>query len=131
MMELGFPVSLLGNFKSVRTIAEEIKNRSVCPLARSINNNIDVTAAALGVAKAFRIHVLLGTSTLHIKSKLQKTFTDLMAVAFASIKHARHYTDDLEFSCEDARCTPINNLCRIVEAAINASATIINIAGAI
>lgn len=127
VMEVGFPVSSPGDFESVRTIAQEIKNSRVCALARCINNDIDVAAAALRVAKAFRIHVFLATSTLHIESKLQKTFADVMAMAVASIKHARNYTDDVEFSCEDAGRTPIDNLCRVVEAAINAGATTINI----
>ncbi|CNE70776.1 2-isopropylmalate synthase [Yersinia nurmii] len=127
VMEVGFPVSSPGDFESVRTIAREIKNSRVCALARCVDKDIDVAAEALRIAEAFRIHVFLATSTLHIESKLKRTFEDVMAMAVHSVKRARNYTDDVEFSCEDAGRTPIDNLCRIVEAAIGAGATTINI----
>ena len=127
IMEVGFPVSSPGDFESVQTIAKEIKNSRVCALARCVDKDIDVAAQALRVAEAFRIHVFLATSSLHIESKLKRTFEDVMAMAIHAIKRARNYTDDVEFSCEDAGRTPIDNLCRIVETAINAGATTINI----
>ncbi|MEG9240073.1 2-isopropylmalate synthase [Yersinia ruckeri] len=127
IMEVGFPVSSPGDFESVQTIAREIKNSRVCALARCVDNDIDVAAEALRIAEAFRIHVFLATSTLHIESKLKRTFDDVLAMAVHSVKRARNYTDDVEFSCEDAGRTPIDNLCRIVEAAIGAGATTINI----
>ena len=67
------------------------------------------------------------TSTLHIESKLKRSFDEVLEMAVRSVKRARNYTDDVEFSCEDAGRTPIDNLCRVVEAAINAGATTINI----
>ncbi|WP_159565311.1 2-isopropylmalate synthase [Budvicia diplopodorum] len=127
VMEVGFPVSSPGDFDSVQTIARQIKNSRVCALARCVDKDIDVAAEALRVAEAFRIHVFLATSTLHIESKLKRSFEDVMEMAIRSVKRARNYTDDVEFSCEDAGRTPIDNLCRIVESAINAGATTINI----
>ncbi len=127
VMEVGFPVSSPGDFESVQTIARHIKNSRVCALARCVDKDIDVAAEALRVAEAFRIHVFLATSTLHIESKLKRSFDEVMAMAAHSVKRARNYTDDVEFSCEDAGRTPIDNLCRIVETAINAGATTINI----
>ncbi|NHB96827.1 2-isopropylmalate synthase [Photorhabdus stackebrandtii] len=127
VMEVGFPVSSPGDFESVQTIAKQIKNSRVCALARCVEKDIDVAAKALKVAEAFRIHVFLATSNLHIESKLKKTFENVMEMAAQSIKRARRYTDDVEFSCEDAGRTPIDNLCRIVENAIKAGATTINI----
>lgn len=127
VMEVGFPISSPGDFTSVRTIAQQIKHSRVCALARCVDKDIDVAAEALKVAEKFRIHVFLATSTLHIESKLKRTFDDIQNIAVHSIKHARNYTDDVEFSCEDAGRTPIDDLCRIVEAAINAGATTINI----
>ncbi|ELI8239900.1 2-isopropylmalate synthase [Yersinia enterocolitica] len=127
VMEVGFPVSSPGDFESVRTIAQQVKNSRVCALARCVDKDIDVAAEALRIAEAFRIHVFLATSTLHIESKLKRSFDDVLAMAVHSVKRARNYTDDVEFSCEDAGRTPIDNLCRIVEAAINAGATTINI----
>lgn len=127
VMEVGFPVSSPGDFESVQTIARQIKNSRVCGLARCVDKDIDVAAEALRVAEAFRIHVFLATSTLHIESKLRLSFEQVIEKAVHSVKRARNYTDDIEFSCEDAGRTPIHNLCRIVEAAINAGATTINI----
>lgn len=127
VMEVGFPVSSPGDFESVQTIARQIKNSRVCGLARCVDNDIDVAAEALRVAEAFRIHVFLATSTLHIESKLKRSFDQVLEMAVRSVKRARNYTDDVEFSCEDAGRTPIDNLCRVVEAAINAGATTINI----
>ena len=71
VMEVGFPVSSPGDFESVQTIARQIKNSRVCGLARCVDKDIDVAAEALRVAEAFRIHVFLATSTLHIESKLE------------------------------------------------------------
>ncbi|SQI42540.1 2-isopropylmalate synthase [Leminorella richardii] len=127
VMEVGFPVSSPGDFESVQAIARQIKNSRVCALARCVDKDIDVAAEALRVAEAFRIHVFLATSTLHVESKLKRSFEDVMEMAVRSVKRARNYSDDVEFSCEDAGRTPIDNLCRIVEAAIGAGATTINI----
>lgn len=127
VMEVGFPVSSPGDFESVQTIAHQIKSSRVCGLARCVDRDIDIAAEALRVAEAFRIHVFLATSTLHVKSKLKKSFDQVVEMAVHSVKRARNYTDDVEFSCEDAGRTPIDNLCRIVEAAINAGARTINI----
>jgi 2-isopropylmalate synthase len=127
VMEVGFPVSSPGDFESVQTIARQIKNSRVCGLARCVDADIDVAAEALRVAEAFRIHVFLATSTLHIESKLKRSFDQVLDMAVHSVKRARNYTDDVEFSCEDAGRTPLDNLCRVVEAAINAGATTINI----
>ncbi|MCG8707504.1 2-isopropylmalate synthase [Brenneria sp. 4F2] len=127
VMEVGFPVSSPGDFESVQTIARQIKNSRVCGLARCVDKDIDVAAEALRIAEAFRIHVFLATSTLHIESKLRLSFEQVVEKAVHSVKRARNYTDDVEFSCEDAGRTPIDNLCRIVEAAIDAGARTINI----
>ena len=127
VMEVGFPVSSPGDFESVQTIARQIKDSRVCALARCVDKDIDVAAEALKVAEAFRIHVFLATSTLHVESKLKRTFDEVIEMATRSVKRARNYSDDVEFSCEDAGRTPIDNLCRIVESAIKAGATTINI----
>lgn len=127
VMEVGFPVSSPGDFESVRTIAQEIRQSRVCALTRCIEKDIDITAQALSVAEAFRIHTVLATSPIHVKTKLKREFADIVEMAVKSIQRARRYTDDVEFSCEDAGRTPIDDLCRIVEAAIKAGATTVNI----
>lgn len=127
VIEVGFPISSPGDFESVQTIARQIKNSIVCGLARCVDKDIDVAAEALRVAELFRIHVFIATSTLHIESKLKKNFDQVVNMAVHSVKYARRYTSDVEFSCEDAGRTPIDHLCSIVEAAINAGACTINI----
>lgn len=127
VMEVGFPISSPGDFESVQTIAKEIKNSRVCALSRALPKDIEAAAEALKVADAFRIHTFISTSTIHVESKLKRSFDDVLEMAVKAVKHARSFTDDVEFSCEDAGRTPIDNLCRMVEAAINAGATTVNI----
>lgn len=127
VMEVGFPVSSAGDFDSVKTIAQNIKNSRVCALSRAVDKDIDVAAEALKVAEAFRIHTFIATSALHVEAKLKRSFDDVVEMAIHAVKRARGYTDDVEFSCEDAGRTGIDNICRIVEAAIKAGATTVNI----
>lgn len=127
VMEVGFPVSSAGDFDSVKTIAQNIKNSRVCALSRAVDKDIDVAAEALKVAEAFRIHTFIATSALHVETKLKRSFDDVVEMAIHAVKRARGYTDDVEFSCEDAGRTGIDNICRIVEAAIKAGATTVNI----
>lgn len=127
VMEVGFPVSSAGDFDSVKTIAQNIKNSRVCALSRAVDKDIDVAAEALKVAEAFRIHTFIATSALHVEAKLKRSFEDVIEMVVHAVKRARGYTDDVEFSCEDAGRTGIDNICRIVEAAIKAGATTVNI----
>ena len=127
IMEVGFPVSSPGDFKSVQTIAKEIKNSRVCALARALEKDIDAAAQSLSIAEQFRIHTFISTSDIHVQNKLKRTFDDVVEMAVKAVKYARQFTDDVEFSCEDAGRTPIDNLCRMVEAAIKAGAKTINI----
>ena len=127
VMEVGFPVSSPGDFNSVQTIARQIKNSRVCALARCTEKDVDAAYQALRVAEHYRIHTFIATSPLHIATKLRSTLPNVIERAVRMIRHARNYTDDVEFSCEDGGRTPIDDLCRVVEAAINAGATTINI----
>ena len=127
VMEVGFPVSSPGDFESVQQIARTIKNARVCGLARAMEADIDACANALKVADQFRIHTFISTSDVHVQQKLRKDFSDVEAMAIHAVKYARKFTDDVEFSCEDAGRTPIDNLCRMVEGAIKAGATTVNI----
>ncbi|MCG3864976.1 MULTISPECIES: 2-isopropylmalate synthase [unclassified Photobacterium] len=127
VIEAGFPVSSPGDFESVQTIAKHIKNSRICALSRAVAKDIDVAAESLKVAEAFRIHTFISTSTVHVQDKLRRSYDDVIDMGVAAVKRARNYTDDVEFSCEDAGRTPIDNLCRMVEAAIDAGANTINI----
>jgi 2-isopropylmalate synthase len=127
VIEAGFPVSSPGDFKSVQLIAKEIKNARVCGLSRALAKDIDACGEALGAAEAFRIHTFIATSDIHVNTKLRKSQDEVVEMAVKAIKHASKYTDDIEFSCEDAGRTHIDYLCRMVEAAITAGATTVNI----
>ena len=110
VMEVGFPVSSPGDFESVQTIARQVKNSRVCALARCVEKDIDVAAESLKVAEAFRIHTFIATSPMHIATKLRSTLDEVIERAVYMVKRARNYTDDVEFSCEDAGRTPIADL---------------------
>ena len=127
IIEAGFPVSSPGDFNSVQQIAKTVKNSIVCGLSRAVEADIKACADALSVADQFRIHTFISTSDVHVQQKLRKDFNDVEAMAVHAVKYARQFTDDVEFSCEDAGRTPIDNLCRMVEQAIKAGASTINI----
>ncbi|MDY5778588.1 MAG: 2-isopropylmalate synthase [Succinivibrionaceae bacterium] len=127
IMEVGFPISSSGDFDSVKQIAGVIKNSTVCGLARVLEKDIDAAYEALKDAERYRIHCFIATSDVHVKDKLHKDFDSIVEMAVRGIKYARNKAADVEFSCEDAGRTPIDHLCRIVEAAIDAGAQTINI----
>lgn len=129
IIEAGFPVSSPGDLESVRQIGLHVKNSRIAGLSRAIDADIDAVNEALkdAVAGAFRIHTFIATSTIHIQDKLRMDFDQVLDMARRAVTRARGYTDDVEFSCEDAGRTPIDNLCRMVETAIKAGATTINI----
>ena len=127
VLEAGFPISSKGDFESVSQIAATLKKTIPCGLSRCVAKDIEAAGEALRVAERFRIHTFIATSTIHVRDKLRKSFDDIVEMAKASVRLARNYTDDVEFSCEDAGRTPIDELCRMVEAAIDAGATTINI----
>ncbi|MBF7074828.1 2-isopropylmalate synthase [Glaciecola sp. MH2013] len=127
IIEAGFPVSSPGDFESVRMIAQEVKNATVCGLSRALEKDIDACGQSLNIADHFRIHTFIATSDIHVDTKLRKSQDEVVEMAVKAIKHARNYTNDVEFSCEDAGRTHIDYLCRMVEAAINAGATTVNI----
>jgi 2-isopropylmalate synthase len=127
VIEAGFPISSPGDFESVATIAREIKGPVICGLARLVDKDIIACGKALKGAQRPRIHTFVGTSAIHMEKKLRKTNDEVVAMAVHAIKLCGKYTDDVEFSPEDAGRTEIDFLCRIVETAIRSGATTINI----
>lgn len=127
VIETGFPISSRGDFESCEAIAKALKRSVPCGLARCVEKDIDAVGEALAAAERFRIHTFIATSDIHVQDKLRRSFDDVVEMAVKAVAHARSYTDDVEFSCEDAGRTPIDNLCRMVEAAIRAGATTINL----
>ncbi|TDF39682.1 2-isopropylmalate synthase [Alteromonadaceae bacterium M269] len=127
VIEAGFPVSSPGDFESVQNIAKHLTTAIPCGLSRALSADIEACGKALSVSERFRIHTFIATSDLHVNTKLRKTQDEVVDMAVAAVKHARSFTDDVEFSCEDAGRTHIDYLCRMVEAAISAGATTVNI----
>jgi 2-isopropylmalate synthase len=127
VIEAGFPVASPGDFESVKQISKIVKTASVCGLSRASLKDIDRAGQALRDAVNPRIHTFLSTSDLHMKYKLQMTREEVLEAVTASVTHARSYTDNVEWSAEDATRTDHDFLCRCVEAAIKAGAGTINI----
>lgn len=127
VIEAGFAISSPGDFESVKAVAEAVKDSTVCSLARAAGPDIIRAGEALKNANAGRIHTFIATSPIHMKYKLQLEPDRVLEQAVDSIKHARNYVDDVEFSCEDASRSDFDFLCRIIEAAIDAGAGTINL----
>ncbi len=127
IIEAGFPVSSPGDFKSVVEISKIVKNATVCGLTRSVENDIKVAAEALHYAKKPRIHTGIGTSDSHIKFKFKSTQAEILERAFAAVKYAKSFVEDVEFYAEDAGRTDNEYLARVCETAIKAGATVLNI----
>jgi 2-isopropylmalate synthase len=127
VIEAGFPIASPGDFESVRDIAATVTEATVCGLARCNDGDIDRAGEALRPARQGRIHVFLATSAIHREFKLRMTEEEIVARAVAGVRRARNLCGDVEFSPEDAARTEIDFLCRVVEAAIAAGATTVNI----
>lgn len=127
IIEAGFPVSSPGDFKSVQEISKIVQNATVCGLTRSVKNDIRVAAEALKFARKPRIHTGIGTSDSHIKFKFKTTQEDILERAFAAVKYAKSFVEDVEFYAEDAGRTDNEYLARVCEVAIKAGATVLNI----
>jgi len=127
VIEAGFAIASPGDFDAVKNIADTIKDSRICSLSRALDKDIDRAAEALKNAAASRIHTFIATSPIHMKYKLQMTPDSVVEQAVRAVKRARRFTDDVEFSCEDAGRSEIDFLCQIIEATINAGATTINI----
>lgn len=127
VMEAGFAASSPGDFDSVKTIAETVKNCSVASLARAVAGDIERAGEAVKNAAAPRIHTFIATSPIHMKYKLMMEPDAVIESAVNAVKMARNLVSDVEFSAEDATRSDIDFLARIVEAVINAGASTINL----
>ena len=127
VIEAGFPIASPGDFEAVKSVAGAVKDSVVCGLARAGDKDIDAAAAALKPAAAARIHTFIATSPIHMERKLNLGPEQVLEAAVRAVKRARRHTDDVEFSPEDAGRSELDFLCRIIEAAIKAGASTINI----
>ena len=127
VIEAGFAIASPGDFDAVKAVAEAVKDSTVCSLARALDKDIDRAGESIKNANSGRIHTFIATSDIHMKMKLKMTPDEVVAQAVHSVKRATKYTDNIEFSPEDAGRSDLDFLCRIIEATINAGATTINI----
>ncbi|HEY9052892.1 MAG TPA: 2-isopropylmalate synthase [Gammaproteobacteria bacterium] len=127
IIEAGFPIASPGDFESVQAVAEAIKDSTVCGLARALEKDINRAGEALKKANSARIHTFIATSPIHMKMKLRMEPDQVVEQAVAAVKMARKFTDNVEFSPEDAGRSETDFLCRVIEAVIKAGATTINI----
>src|SRR5215467_8839879 len=127
IIEAGFPIASNGDFEAVSAIAKQVKTAVVCGLSRAGFKDIDRAGEALKHAKRGRIHTFISTSPVHMKHKLQMEPATVLEAVTASVARARNWTDNVQWSAEDATRTEHDFLCRAVELAIKAGATTINI----
>ena len=127
IIEAGFPIASEGDFESVRAVAKAVMQSRICALARALDKDIDRAGEALKEANASRIHTFIATSPIHMKMKLRMEPDQVVENAVKAVKRALKYTDDVEFSPEDAGRSDPDFLCRILEAVIDAGARTLNI----
>lgn len=128
IIEAGFPISSKGDFEAVSVIANEIKGRTVCALARALEKDIDSAYAALKGADSPRIHIFIATSPVHMKYKLRMSEEQVLERVIASVKYAKKFVSDVQLSAEDATRSDMAFLTKVFNAAVKSGATVINIA---
>ncbi len=127
VIEAGFPSSSPGDFESVRRIAQEIRGPQIAGLSRTTPGDIDRAWEALKYARNPLLHVFIATSDIHLQYKLRKSREEVLEEAGRAVAYAKRFTDQVEFSAEDATRSDPDYLARVIEAAIDAGATIVNI----
>ena len=127
IIEAGFPIASPADAEAVRQIATEIRRPIVACLARCHRADLEKAAWAIKPAARGRIHTFIATSDLHLKVKLRMSREQCLEAAVESVRYARHQTDDVQFSAEDATRSDFDFLCKVVESVIAVGATTINL----
>lgn len=127
VIEAGFPAASIGDFEAVQAVANSVKESVVCGLSRALDKDIDRAGEALKGAEQSRIHTFIATSPIHMQMKLKMDPEQVIEYAVKAVQRARKYTDNVEFSPEDAGRSEEDFLCRILEAVIDAGASTLNI----
>lgn len=127
VIEAGFPISSPGDFEAVARICDIVRNPIICGLSRAVEKDIKVAAEALQSAKRPRIHTGIGTSDSHVQFKLKTTREKVIERAVAAVKYAKSFVEDVEFYAEDAGRTDNEFLARVIQAVVDAGATVLNI----
>jgi 2-isopropylmalate synthase len=127
VIEAGFPISSLDDFQAVHTIASEVRRPVIAALSRTRKADMERAAEALRPAQRARMHIFLATSPIHLKYKLKMSQAECLEQAAEAVAYATTLVDEVEFSPEDALRTDLPFLCRVVEAVIEAGASVVNI----
>jgi 2-isopropylmalate synthase len=126
VIEAGFAAASNGDFESIKAIAQVVRESTICSLSRANERDIARAAEALAPATRKRIHTFIATSPLHMEIKLRMLPEQVLEQACAAVRYARQFTDDIEFSPEDASRSDEDFLCRVIEGVIAEGATTIN-----
>ena len=127
IIEAGFPIASPGDFEAVQAVAAEIRGCTIAGLARAMEKDIDRAGEALVKAQRPRIHVFCATSEIHRTHKLKRAKEEIVKMSVAGVRRAKGFTEDVEFSPEDAARTEPDFLAEVVGAVIDAGATTVNI----
>src|SRR5260221_5111739 len=127
VIEAGFPAASNGDFEAVRAVANAVKDSTVCGLCRVNDRDVQRAIDALKGANAWRVHVFIATSALHMEKKLRMTPEQVLEAAKLAVRFAKKACPDVEFSPEDGSRSDLDFLCRVLEAVIQEGATTINI----
>ena len=127
IIEAGFPAASPGDFEAVQRIAKTLKKTVIAGLSRAMRKDIDACAKALKPAKRMRIHTFISSSDIHLKHLFRKSREEALAAVVDAVKYARRFTDNVEFSAQDASRSDLDFLCRMIEAAIKSGATTVNV----
>jgi 2-isopropylmalate synthase len=127
VMEAGFPIASQGDFEAVKLIAQHVKGPVICGLARALPDDIKRCWEAVKHAQKPRIHTFIATSDIHMERKLRMTRQQVLDMTAQAVKLAKGFVEDVEFSPEDATRSDRDFLCRAIQVALEAGATVINI----
>ena len=127
IIEAGFPIASEGDFDAVRAVAAQCRKVTVAALCRTSEQDVARAADALKYAAHPRIHTFVATSDIHLEHKLRKTRAEVIEMTRAAITQARSYAEDVEFSAEDATRSDVDYLCEVLDAAVDAGASVLNV----
>ena len=127
IIEAGFPIASEGDFAAVKAVAARCRGVKVAALCRTAENDVARAAEALANAASPRIHTFCATSDIHLEHKLKKSRAEVIEMTRRAVRQARNYADDVEFSAEDATRSDIDYLCEVLDTAVEAGASVLNI----
>ena len=127
IIEAGFPIASDGDFAAVRAVATQCREVKVAALCRTAEQDVTRAAQALSRAAHPRIHTFCATSDIHLEHKLKKSRAEVIEMTRAAVSQARSYAEDVEFSAEDATRSDIDYLCEVLDTAVDAGASVLNV----